>query len=69
MKKYLVIPGNVISKNDGDEHYISANELIRLYGVQRDDCVIADPSMPRGYYSKYADLILLVPRYDGDYSL
>lgn len=38
--KYLVCPGAVFSKNDGQEHFISAEQLIRLYKVNPKDCRI-----------------------------
>jgi len=39
-KKYIVIPGFVQSKNDCDEHYISSDRLMSLYGVSRDECYV-----------------------------
>lgn len=39
MKKYLLCPGYVISNNDGEVHYITEEQLIRLYGVNRNDYV------------------------------
>lgn len=76
MKKYLICPGYVISKNDGDRHYISANQLLRLYRVNPAECEVlkeADPWEPRSLAEqrerRYAGLIRLAPRYDGDYRL
>jgi hypothetical protein len=34
--RYVLHPGWVTSVNDGDKHYISANKLMRLYGLDRD---------------------------------
>lgn len=65
MIKYLVMPGNMPSKNDGDIHYISAQKLISLYGVNKNECVIAG-ERSSSYNNK---LIILSPRYDGDYTL
>ena len=39
-RKYLVIPGNVISQNDGQKHRIGPFRLITLYGVLNEECVI-----------------------------
>jgi hypothetical protein len=61
--KYLVKPGYVFSKSDGDKHWISADKLIRLYQVNPRECVISHP------YLDPEDLIVLEPRYDGNYEL
>lgn len=44
VKKYLIIPGKVRSKTDGEIHYVSAGKLMYLYGVVETDCVIYDNS-------------------------
>jgi hypothetical protein len=31
---HIVYPGPVRSKTDGDEHYITANQLVWLYGLR-----------------------------------
>lgn len=70
MKRYLVIGGNVISKNDGDEHYISARRLVDLYRVDIAECVLVDDGRietVRGLNTH--GLITLTPRYDGNYTL
>jgi len=68
MKKYLICPGVVRSISDNDMHYVSAPKLMRLYGVNREDCIIVDnPDTARGIeWSKY---IVLRPNTAGDYSL
>ncbi len=68
--RYLVYPGWVTSKNDGDMHYISYAVLCTLYGVNRERCLDASPTsfMTKGYDRDYLDsLIKLTPRVDGDY--
>lgn len=40
--KFLVIPGREQSKNDGDWHYITAAQLIRLYRVNPAECLIIE---------------------------
>jgi hypothetical protein len=63
VKKYLVSPGFVFSQRDGDRHWIGADRLMHLYGVDPRECVIDGPG-------RHADnLIVLVPRFDGNYSL
>lgn len=69
LKKYLVIPDYVVSKNDGDEHFVSAADLIRLYGVHPKECVLAVGKTKELIAYFYRDLIKLTPKYDGDYTL
>lgn len=65
--KYILMPGYIISKHDGQEHYIKANDLARLYGVSMSECVIA-PSKQEGW-KPGMNMILLRPRSDGDYKI
>lgn len=65
MKKYLVCPGHIKSKTDGQLHYVSSKALIALYGVNPDECVIDCNLNPK----KSLDLIELRPRYNGNYTL
>ncbi len=37
-KKYIVYPGSVRSRNDGQFHHISFAKLCRLYGVDPKEC-------------------------------
>ena len=64
-KKFSVLPGYITSKNDGQRHYIGWPQLIRLYGVKKEDCFI------QGFNDQYrgwlADTIPLTPLYDGNY--
>lgn len=73
-KKYLVISGWVDSINDGDRHYITCEQLVRLYGVNRAECDFDNeenrydlPIPARKPVENYDKV--LYPRYDGDYSL
>jgi len=72
-KKYIVLPGYVDSKNDGERHYISAQQLIDLYGVNIKLCVIVpygSEHRPRGYSEEqFNSMIKLYPRFHGDYNL
>jgi len=34
-KKYVVYPGYVYSQNDGDRHYLSAEQIMNLHGGQK----------------------------------
>lgn len=65
-KIYLVIPGNVVSKTDGQEHWLNGRALIGLYQVDPKDCVVV------GEYSRlksYPTLIPLFPKFDGNYTV
>ena len=70
MAKYLIVPGWVTSKNDGDKHFISAERLIDLYGINPQDCRIFndDGKSHRGFIRK-ADEIILEPDFTGEYKL
>jgi hypothetical protein len=60
--RFLVCPGPVTSKNDGDKHYITAQQLIRLYRLRPGTFYVYEEG------KEYAlDLIQCGPRYDGDY--
>lgn len=63
--RYVLHPGYIRSKHDGDEHFIGGPRLARLYGVNLRDCVYGDV---RGYAARKGD-IHLFPRFDGDYRL
>lgn len=70
-KRYLIIGGSVISKNDGDKHYINAARLALLYHVNPDECVFCENKYPHDMEinpKNRTDLIILRPRYDEDYS-
>lgn len=62
-KHFLICPGEVISKFDGQVHYIGARQLMNLYGVRPDECVTDSPR------NRIEGLLYLEPNYDGDYSL
>lgn len=65
-KKYVIFPQYILSKNDGDKHFISAEKLMKLYNVNPKECIIwRDEDFKTGSPPK--DLIWLKPRYDGNY--
>lgn len=68
-KKYLLCPGYVTSRTDGDRHFIDARRLRELYGVRSEDCEIYNEylGMVHGYF--HDSMIRLYPRADGNYSL
>lgn len=63
--KYIIRPGTIVSKHDGDIHRISAEQLISLYHVDPEECVTIHPDqkIPR----HLLHLEILAPRYDGKY--
>lgn len=70
-KKYLLMPGKVLSKTDGQIHEVSAKDLRRLYGVAEAECLTADQYFLRGCTLKdrYEGLYLLQPLHSGDYRI
>lgn len=60
---YVLHPGLVTSENDGQRHWVSAHELVRLYRLPGNRCYV---------YSRGAvysdDAIHLHPRHSGDYA-
>lgn len=70
--KYVIHPGFVRSRTDGDIHYISASKLMQFYGVRSNECIIVQKDRPDSVRSIGLDLnklIHLYPRYDGNYNL
>lgn len=63
--KYLVCPGYVTSRNDGETHYVGAGPLMKLYGVDPRECVIEDGRPGR----QFEGLVRLIPRFDGNYKI
>ena len=66
-KKYLIIPGWVRSRNDEDKHWIGADKLMELYGVDPAECETL--TMREFTHTPEHDLIPLAPRYSGNYTL
>lgn len=68
--RYVVFPGYVISQSDGQRHYVNAKELIGLYGIDPNDCIIIDRTNPASpvYKERQGD-IRLVPKANGDYTI
>lgn len=66
MIKYAVYPGTTVSRNDGQRHYITFEQLVRLYGVNPRECI--DCSRPTNGF-KLDGLIPLTPRYNGNYEI
>lgn len=66
--KYIIVPGFIRSKNDGDIHYITTNKLIALYGLDRDECIcVPRLSVPIKIPEQFSNLPVLRPLYSGKY--
>jgi len=66
MKLFILHPGHVRSKTDGQWHYVGARRLADLYGVPWHECI--DASRPGALLGiDQDDFIHLTPRRDGDY--
>lgn len=76
--RYLLCPGWVTSRADGQDHHVDAADLARLYGVPMSECVVLPGAL--AFHSRYTrgqllarvdagDLVALRPRHDGDYRL
>lgn len=63
-KRYILHPGYITSRSDGQSHWISAAMLADLYGVHLRDCIVDGPGYRRDTLAK---LEHLYPRDDGDY--
>ena len=68
-KKYAIHPGYVVSKNDGDCHFISFNRLKQLYRLEKEECVNWGSSYRESIGEREEDYIHIFPRRNGDYSL
>lgn len=71
MKKYVVVPGEVVSATDGQTHFIGAGRLMQLYRVHPRDCVVyRNEQSLFGYTEKQRlEMYWLMPRYDGCYAI
>ena len=69
MRRYILYPGDMKSKNDTDWHFIDAGRLAELWGVRMSDCFVCrDGNHERGV-DLSQDYRHLTPRFDGDYRL
>ena len=71
--RYLLCPGWVRSRVDGDRHYVTASQLAALYGVPLSACLVLPEIGPERavvlFRATGQKLIELKPRSDGRYSL
>lgn len=70
MTRYLIHPGHVRSANDGQLHYVTADQLIKLYQLpQNSRVVIIAHADPTPSFNDLPGDVHLWPRRDGKYSL
>ena len=68
--KYLVIGDYVISKIDSQRHYVNAYRLCQLYGVNTSECIMIEQGREEDLRGRNLEnLIILRPRYNGNYKL
>jgi hypothetical protein len=65
---YALCPGYVVSKHDGQLHFIGAYQLAWLYRLKIEQCFIADTPEKEKYATK-KHMTLLRPNYKGSYDL
>ena len=70
--RYVIYPGHVRSRTDGDRCYVDSRALAHLYGVAMADCLVMLPGDSqrldrRDFLARAATLIPLYPRADGVY--
>lgn len=65
MKRAMVHPNKVKSKNDGDIHYITGAQLIRLYRLNPATTIVFTPGCMNG--RDWDDFDHYYPRFDGRY--
>ena len=63
--KYVVYPSYVESKNDGQFHFVNFSRLVKLYGVDPEECINVHNTLGRDI----SGLIPLRVRHDGNYKL
>lgn len=71
MIRYVIKPGHVTSRTDGQRHFVGFNDLLRLYRLRREECICwpSEHEDPVGSFTIPQGCIVIEPRYDGNYSL
>lgn len=62
---YILHPGTVLSRVDGQIHYVTYSQLRELYGLENEKCQRADDR--KSYDFTRTDTVHLYPRPDGHY--
>ncbi len=71
MIEYCLHPGHVISRTDGDRHYVGVSQLMSLYGLKNSECWVRYDMTPAHIACAClnAGVMTLYPRADGRYDL
>lgn len=70
MKKYIVYGDFIISRTDGQMHYITAYTTMRLYGLNERECILIDRDrLDKARELDTSKFISLYPDYAGKYEL
>jgi hypothetical protein len=64
--RYVVVPGYIRSRTDGDEHYVTGPQLAWLYGLRPGEYEVYKPNADP---DKYAGTYVCTPRLDGKYPI
>lgn len=67
--RYLLCPGPVRSRADGQVYHIGAAQLANLYGVSMAECVVLTYGGTLLNTRDRRELVALTPRANGDYGL
>lgn len=68
--RFVLFPGYVESKNDGDVHWVTAEQLHWLYMVKASPYIVVVDGLVQGGCVKYTPQegdVACLPRYDGEY--
>ena len=70
--RLVVLPGHIISKDDGDEHFVTSSQLLRLYRIKQpypwNDLLVVQENLRHTYEPQIGD-VRLYPRVSGKYEL
>lgn len=72
MTTYVLCPGPVVSKTDGQRRWVDSHRLAWLYSVKWEDCVVMPSNHGTGFgpiWTPPEDAVYLRPREDGYYTL
>ena len=69
VKKYVICPGRVVSKTDGQEHYVTGQQLARLYQLAPHEYHVVHRGVSGDTIRQWEEqgLMFLWPRFDGKY--
>lgn len=66
--KVILVGDFIVSKHDGEQHFVSGERLAQLYGYRPGEYIVADARNPESYKA-YPNLPRLYPRWDGNYRI